>query len=152
MLDPGTTDHNDNSTLSSKAEAVVEPVTKANLGSNMSHLVEPLSPIKTSAADVDGKEKEEKETDSETEEEEEVEEVEVKEVEVEAEVEVEEEIEVEEEDLVETDEVEIIDKVSSKEAEVEEVIKRRKEQKGVSRDGDPWGSTDRRIKEVKAEV
>ena len=45
-----------------------------------------------------------------------------------------------------------MEEVSSKETEVEEVNERRKEQKGVRADGDPWGSTDCRIKEVKAEV
>ena len=114
MLDQGITDHNNNSTHSSKAEAMVEPVTKDNLGSNMSHLAEPLSPIKTSAADIDEKEKEEKEKDSETEE------LEV-ELEVE-EVDVEVDVEVEVEDMVEADKVEIIEEVSSKEVEVVEVI------------------------------
>ena len=38
MSDQGTIDHNDNSTHTSKAEAMVEPITKANLGSNMSHM------------------------------------------------------------------------------------------------------------------
>ena len=143
MSDQGITDHNDNSTHSSKTKGMVEPVTKANLGSNTSHSAEPLSPIQTSAADVNRKEKEKKETDSETEEEEEVEEAKVEEEEVEVEA---------KEEVVDTDEVEIIDEVSGKEAEVEEVVKRRKEKKGASGDGDPWGTTDRRIKEVKAQV
>ena len=37
MSDQGITDQNDNSTHNSKAEAMVETVTKANPGSNMSH-------------------------------------------------------------------------------------------------------------------
>ena len=95
MSDQGTIDFNDNSTHTSKAEAKVEQVTKANLGSNTSHSADLSSPIKTSAADFDVKEKDEKETDSETEEEEEVEEeeegeeVEKAEEEMEAEAEVE---------------------------------------------------------------
>ena len=47
MSDQGATDHNGNSTLKNKAEAMVEPVTKANLGSNTSHLASPLKSIKT---------------------------------------------------------------------------------------------------------
>ena len=81
MSDQGTIDFNDNSTHTSKAEAKVEQVTKANLGSNTSHSADLSSPIKTSAADFDVKEKDEKETDSETEEEEEGGEVEVEKVE-----------------------------------------------------------------------
>ena len=119
---------------------MVEPVTKANLGSNTSHSAEPLSPNQTSAANVYMKEKEKKETDSETEEEEEVEEAKVEEEEVEREV---------KEDVLDTDEVEIIEEVRGRGAEVEEVVEKKK---GASGNGDPWGSTDRRIKEVKAEV
>ena len=42
MSDQGITDHNENSTHNSKAEARVDSVAKANLGSNTSHLAEPL--------------------------------------------------------------------------------------------------------------
>ena len=48
--------------------------------------------------------------------------------------------------------MEIIKEVSRKESEVGEVVQRRKEKKSASGDGDPWGSTDRLIKEVKAGV
>ena len=76
MSDPGITDHNENSTHNSKAEARVDPVAKANLGSNTSHLAEPLNQNQTSAADVYMKDKEKKDTDSETAEEVEEEKVE----------------------------------------------------------------------------
>ena len=64
MSNQGATDHNDNSTLKNKAEARVEPVTKANLESNMIHLASPLKPIITSAADVNKKDKDETGQDS----------------------------------------------------------------------------------------
>ena len=48
MSDPDETDQNDNST--SKAEALAVPTTKANSGSNTSHLASPLTQFETSAA------------------------------------------------------------------------------------------------------
>ena len=91
---------------------------------------------------------------SDTEEYEEVEKVKVEnaEVEVETETKVEEKKKVKKEEAGETDEVAIIKEVSRKEPEVGEVVKRRKEKKSASGDSDPWGSTDRLIKEVKAGV
>ena len=62
MSDTAATDHNDNS----KAEARFVSVAKANLGSNMSHLAEPLNANHTSAADVYVKDKEKQDTDTET--------------------------------------------------------------------------------------
>ena len=52
----------------------------------------------------------------------------------------------------ETNEVEFLEEVKKKEKEEEEVIERRKERKDVRGNMDPWGPTDRRIKEVKAEL
>ena len=112
MSDPLITDHNENSTHNSKAETRVNSVAKANLGSNTSHLAEPLS--QSSTADVHMKEEEKKESDSETGEETDEEEVEEEEVEK---------------------EVEIIDKIRGKEEEVEEVGGR----KGAIRTGAPGG-------------
>ena len=110
------------------AEARVNSVAKANLGSNTSHLAKPLNQNQTSAAVVYEKEKEKKETDSESEEEVEEEKVEEEEVEK---------------------EVEIIVKVRGKGEEVEEVVEKKK---GASRTGALWGAADCRIKEVKAKV
>ena len=87
MLNQGTTDHNDNSTLKNKAETTTEPVAKANLGSNTSHLASLLKPIKTSAADGNKKDTEEKEKDSDTEWYEEVKKIEAEDAEEEVEME-----------------------------------------------------------------
>ena len=133
LSDQGITDHNENSTHNNKAEAMVDTVTKANPGSNMSHLAQPLTLNKTSAADVDEKEKEKKDNDSESDS-----------ITTEAE-----RMGVEEEDEVETDEVEIVGEVSYKEMMVEGV-EEKKGKEGAGGDGDHWRSTDRRTKEVKA--
>ena len=39
-----------------------------------------------------------------------------------------------------------------KKAEIQKGVKVKKEKREAGRDGDPWGSTDRRAKEVKARV
>ena len=120
--------------ITNKAEAMVDTVTKANPGCNMSHLAQPLTLNKTSAADVDEKEKEKKDKDGESDS-----------ITTEAEG-----TEVEEEDKVEMDEVVIVGEVSNE--EMVEGVKAKKEKEGAGGDGDHWGSTDRRTKEVKAEV
>ena len=51
---------------------------------------------------------------------------------------------------VEMDEVIIVGEVSNK--EMVEGVEEKKEKKGAGRDGDHWGSMDRRTTEVKAEV
>ena len=124
MSDPGTTDHNDNN----KAEARFDSVAKANLGSNMSHLAEPLNQNQTSAADVYMKDKEKQDRNSGTEE-------------------VVEDVKVEEEEVEE--EVKIIVKIKGKGEDVEEVVKKTK---GASRPGALWGAANLHIKEVKATV
>ena len=134
LSDQGITDHNENSTHNNKAEAMVDIVTKANPGCNMSHLAQPLTLNKTSAADVDEKEKEKKDKDGESDS-----------ITTEADG-----TEVEEEDEVEMDEVEIVGEFSNK--EMVEGVEEKKEKEGAGGDGDHWGSTDRRTKEVKAEV
>ena len=53
------------------------------------------------------------------------------------------------EDVLYTDEVEIIEEVRGRGVEVEEVVEKKK---GASGNGAPWGATDCRIKEVKANV
>ena len=100
----------------------------------MSHLAQPLTLNKTSAADVDEKEKEKKGKDGESDL-----------ITTEAEG-----SGVEEEDEVEMAEVVIVGEVSNK--EMVEGVEEKKEKKGAGGDGDHWGSTDRRTKEVKAEV
>ena len=70
---------------------------------------------------------------------------------MEAKAEVEAEKEIENRDVEEeTNEVEFLEEVKKKEKE--EVIERRKERKDVRGNVDPWGPTDRRIKEVRAEL
>ena len=72
---------------------------------------------------------------------------------MEAKAEVEAEKEIENRDVEEeTNEVEFLEEVEKKEKEEKEVIERRKERKDVRGNVDPWGPTDRRIKEVKAKV
>ena len=70
---------------------------------------------------------------------------------MEAKAEVEAEKEIENRDVEEeTNKVEFLEEVKKKEKE--EVIERRKERKDVRGNVDPWGPTDRRIKEVRAEL
>ena len=97
---------------------MVETVTKANPGCNMSHLAEPLTLNKTSSADVDEKEKDKKDKYSESDL-----------ITTEAEG-----TEVEEGDEVEMDEVVIVGEVSNK--EMVEGVEEKKEKKGAGRDGD----------------
>ena len=69
MFDQTITDQNDNTPLNTQAKAEVEILEKANLGCNSGHLAQPLTFVKTSAADVREEEtdleKEKQEEDSE---------------------------------------------------------------------------------------
>ena len=65
MSDTNATDQNDNI----KAEARVFSVAKANPGSNMSHLADPLNANHASAAEFYTEDEEKQDTDTETEEE-----------------------------------------------------------------------------------
>ena len=65
MSDTNATDQNDNI----KSEARVSSVAKANPGSNMSHLADPLNANHASAAEVYTEDKEKQDSDTETEEE-----------------------------------------------------------------------------------